>query len=196
MKNHLMNQMHRQMIYFFSWRIPLVGLKLQQHNPDLKINSKRQQSMENKLALKQKLYEECLIRQRSSVQRVKDVMKEAQESALADDENSEELFDSYREQMQHTREMYASRLLIAQNELEVLERVPASDLTPVIEVGAVVRTDNQNFFVAISLSKIDLEGSTYFPISTSSPIFQAMVGLKEGATFQFRDRKFVIKEVF
>jgi len=152
--------------------------------------------MENKLALKRRLYEECLTRQRNSVQRVKDVMKEAQESALADDENSEELFDSYREQMQHTREMYASQLNSAQNELDVLERVPASDITNVIEPGAVVRTDNQNFFVAISMGKIDLEGKVYFPISTSSPIFQAMVGLKQGATFQFRDRKFTIKEVF
>jgi transcription elongation GreA/GreB family factor len=152
--------------------------------------------MEDKLAFKRRLYQECLKLQRNSVQRVRDVMKEAQESALADDENSEELFDSYREQMQHTREMYASQLQTAQNELDVLERVPANDLSQVIESGAVVRTDNQNFFVAISLAKIELDGKTYFPISTSSPIFQAMVGLKQGATFQFRDRKFNIKEVF
>lgn len=152
--------------------------------------------MEDKLAFKRRLYQECLKLQRNSVQRVRDVMKEAQESALADDESSEELFDSYREQMQQTREMYASQLQTAQNELDVLERVPANDLSQVIESGAVVRTDNQNFFVAISLAKIDLDGKTYFPISTSSPIFQAMVGLKQGATFQFRDRKFNIKEVF
>ncbi len=152
--------------------------------------------MEDKLALKQKLYEACLKMQRNSVQRVKDVMKEAQESALADDENSEELFDSYREQMQHTRDMYASQLQVAQNDLEVLERVPGNDLTTVIESGAVVRTENQNFFVAISLGKVDLDGKTYFPISTSSPIFQAMVGLKQGASFQFRDKKYTIKEVF
>ena len=152
--------------------------------------------MEDKLAFKRRLYQECLKLQRNSVKRVRDVMKEAQESALADDESSEELFDSYREQMQHTREMYASQLQTAQNELDVLERVPANDLSQVIESGAVVRTDNQNFFVAISLAKIELDGKTYFPISTSSPIFQAMVGLKQGATFQFRDRKFNIKEVF
>jgi transcription elongation GreA/GreB family factor len=152
--------------------------------------------MEDKLAFKRRLYQECLTRQRNSVQRVKDVMKEAQESALADDENSEELFDSYREQMQHTREMYASQLNTAQNELEVLERIPANDITQVIESGAVVRTDNQNFYVAISLAKVELDGQVYFPISTSSPIFQAMVGLKQGATFQFRDRKFTVKEVF
>lgn len=152
--------------------------------------------MENTLAIKQRLYEECLTRQRSSVQRVKDVMKEAQESALADDESSEELFDSYREQMQQTREMYASQLHIAQNELEVLERVPARDNTTVIEPGAVVNTDIQNFFVAISQSKVEIDGNVYFPISTSSPIFQAMVGMKKGSTFHFRDRKFTIREVF
>ena len=98
--------------------------------------------MEDKLAFKRRLYQECLKLQRNSVQRVRDVMKEAQESALVDDENSEELFDSYREQMQHTREMYASQLQTAQNELDVLERVPANDIAQVIESGAVVRTDN------------------------------------------------------
>jgi transcription elongation GreA/GreB family factor len=92
--------------------------------------------------------------------------------------------------------MYTMQLQSTQNDLETLQQVPAHSLTPIIEAGAIVHTDKQNFFIAVSIGKVTVDNKTYFPISTSAPIFQAMVGLKKGDSFQFRDRQYKIQEVF
>ncbi len=151
---------------------------------------------EEKSGLKRRLFEACLENQRGKVQTAREAMREAQENANTDDVSAEESFDSYREQLQHTRDMYALQMQNSINDLEILERIPAYDVTPVIEPGAVVWTNVQNFFIAISLGKIDLDDKSYLTISTSAPIFQAMVGLKKGDSFKFRDKQFIIHEVF
>jgi transcription elongation GreA/GreB family factor len=108
----------------------------------------------------------------------------------------EEGFVSYREQLQHARDMFTMQLQNTLNDLETLQQVPAHSLTPTIENGAVVITDKQNFFIAVSIGKVTAEEKTYFTISTSAPIFQAMVGLKKGDSFNFRDRSYKISDVF
>ena len=153
-------------------------------------------TVEEKLNLKIRIYNECLQMQRSMVQTAKDAIKEAQENANTNEETLEEGFVSYREQLQHTRDMYTQQLQQTLNELEVLQQVPAHSITPVIEHGAVIHTDKQNFFIAVSLKKLVIDDRQYFPISTSAPIFQAMVGLKQGDNFNFRDRSYKIEEVF
>jgi hypothetical protein len=152
--------------------------------------------MEDKLKLKLKIYNECLRMQRSMVETAKMAIKEAQENANTNEDTMEEGFVSYREQLQHTRDMYTTQLQTTQNDLETLQQVPAHNLTPIIELGAIVQTDKQNFFVGVSIGKVTVDNKTYFPISTSAPIFQAMVGLKKGNSFQFRDRQYKIQDVF
>jgi hypothetical protein len=152
--------------------------------------------MEDKLSLKIKIYNECLRMQKNMVETARMAIREAQENANTSEDSMEEGFVSYREQLQHTRDMYTMQLQSTQNDLETLQQVPAHSLTAIIEAGAIVHTDKQNFFIAVSIGKVTVENKTYFPISTSAPIFQAMVGLKKGDTFQFRDRQYKIQEVF
>lgn len=154
------------------------------------------EGMEEKLALKRRVFEACLERQQTMVRNAKDAVREAQENANTSEESAEDGFVSYREQLQHTRDMYTMQLQNALNELEILQQVPVHDVTKTIETGAVVHTDKQNFFISVSVPKIEVDKKTYFPISTSAPIFQAMVGLKQGEAFSFRDRNYRILEVF
>lgn len=158
--------------------------------------SSTQPKMDDKLSLKINIYHACLEMQKKMVETAKMATKEAQENANTNDDSTEEGFVSYREQLQHARDMYTVQLQNTQNELEVLQQIPAHSLTSIIESGAVVHTDKQNFFIAISQSKVTVNKKDYFSISTSAPIFQAMVGLKQGDSFTFRDRTYKIQEVF
>lgn len=158
--------------------------------------SSRTQKMEDKLSLKTKVYNECLRMQNQMVENARMAVKEAQENANTSDDSMEEGFVSYREQLQHARDMFTMQLQNTLNDLETLQQVPANYLTPTIENGAIVVTDKQNFFIAVSIGKVTVDGKTYFTISTSAPIFQAMVGLKKGETFNFRDRSYKISDVF
>ncbi len=150
----------------------------------------------DKLDLKRKLFDACVDTQKEVVKTAKEAMLEAQENANSEEGSSEEMTESYREQMHQTRDMYAIKWRSSQNDLDLLEAVPAYDIKPVIESGAVVQTNTGNFFIAIGMNKLTVSGETFFPISTSAPIFQAMVGMKKGDSFQFRDRQYEITDVF
>jgi len=150
----------------------------------------------DKLDLKRKLFEACIDTQKEIVKTAREAMMEAQENANSEEGSPEEMTESYREQMHQTRDMYAIKWRSSQNDLELLESVPAYDVKSVIEPGAIVKTNAQHFFIAIGMNKVVLDGEIFFPISTSAPIFQAMVSMKKGDSFQFRDRTYQITDVF
>ncbi|UZD89895.1 GreA/GreB family elongation factor [Cognatishimia activa] len=68
-------------------------------------------------------------------------------------------------------------------------------LTDTVGPGAVVRFNNRCFVICVSTTRFDVEGSTYMGISTGSPIYQAMAGLKAGDSFAFNGSEFTIEDV-
>lgn len=68
-------------------------------------------------------------------------------------------------------------------------------LTDRVGPGAVVSFNNRHFIVCVSTTRFDVEGTTYMGISTGSPIYQAMAGLKAGDSFAFNGSEFEIEDV-
>lgn len=68
-------------------------------------------------------------------------------------------------------------------------------LTDTVRPGAVVSFNDKHFVVIVSTSKFDCEGETYMGISTQSPIYKAMEGLKAGESFTFNGREITLDEV-
>lgn len=68
-------------------------------------------------------------------------------------------------------------------------------LTDTVAPGAVVAFNNRHFIVVVSTTKFDCNGTTYMGISTQSPIYKAMEGLKAGDTFTFNGRDIVLSDV-
>ncbi len=64
------------------------------------------------------------------------------------------------------------------------------------KLGSVVVTENQAFFISISLGEIKHEGKSYFAISTQSPIYQELNGKKAGDSLTFRGKSTKIISVF
>lgn len=149
-----------------------------------------------KSELKRKLFETCIQMQKDVVRTAREAMLEAQENANSEEGSPEEMTESYREQMHQTRDMYAVKWRSAQNDLDLLESVPAQDTKSEVEPGAVVKSSFQHFFIALGMNKVTVGDEAFFPISTSAPIYQAMAGLKKGDSFQFRDRKYEITDIF
>jgi TPP-dependent trihydroxycyclohexane-1,2-dione (THcHDO) dehydratase len=152
--------------------------------------------MEDHLPIKLALFDACVKAQEKIIANAKEVIEEVAESATEYTDTEEESFDSYREQLQQRRDMYTTQMLTARNDLDYLRTVPYQGIKTEIEEGAIVRTNVQNFFIAISLGRVEAGGKSYFAISTSAPIYSVMDGLKAGATFHFRDRDYKILEVF
>jgi hypothetical protein len=146
--------------------------------------------------LKRKLRAACLQMQQQLVDTAKAAVIQAQESANEEKGSMGDKFESFREQCQIDRDMYAKQLHEITSGLQMLLKVDISREYDSVILGSVVVTDSQRMFVSIGLGEVKMDNQSYFAISTSSPLFKAMAGKKQGETFTLRDRTFRILEVY
>lgn len=68
-------------------------------------------------------------------------------------------------------------------------------VTETVRPGAAVSFGGRHFVVAVSTARFDCEGRTYMGISTQSPIFKALDGLKAGDSFTHNGSEYTLDEV-
>lgn len=68
-------------------------------------------------------------------------------------------------------------------------------LTDTVRPGAAVSFGGRNFIVCVSTTRFEANGKTYMGISTQSPIYLAMAGLKTGESFTHNGAEVVIDDV-
>ena len=65
-----------------------------------------------------------------------------------------------------------------------------------VELGAVVVTDQQVFFISTSVDVANIEGLTFFGISTKAPIYSVMKDKRALDTFDYAGVKYRILELY
>lgn len=148
------------------------------------------------LETKKRLLQESNRLLNAQIKAAKDAMDEAQESANDHQGAMEDKFESFRENCQIQRDMYARQLDELMTTQSVLRRINATKLNHDVSLGAVVHTELQNYFIGVSLGQIVLDGESYYAISGLSPLFKAMMGKTTGESFEFRDKSYKILQVF
>jgi hypothetical protein len=148
------------------------------------------------LELKKKIYNECLKKQKSLVDNSNEAMLQAQASANEEQGAMGEKFESFREQCQIDRDLYAKQLQEAMTGFATLKQIQVEKEYDRVTVGSVVLTDTQSFFIAVSVGTIKIKDKIFFVISPQSPLYQAMAGCKKNETFSFRDKVHTVKDVF
>lgn len=100
------------------------------------------------------------------------------------------------------REMMQIELQKAENQLhknmclknEVLKINPSKKYQKV-EFGALVKTNNGTYFIAVALGKITVQNQVAFVLSLASPIGKVLFNKAVGDTFTFQGKLFCIEEV-
>lgn len=83
-------------------------------------------------------------------------------------------------------------LLVTKNQLKQI----SSDLIcKIVEIGAIVKTDNGNFYISVGSGKIMFSGENYYAISPLAPLSKIFMGKLKGDHLKFRDRKFQILHI-
>jgi hypothetical protein len=154
--------------------------------------------MENsKVAGKLKILSECIKIQKAHVEIARKAMLDAQESANEGDDSTEEkLYNSYREEMQNKRDMFARQFDVAMDDLNQLNQIVTSKEYNKAEFGSVVVTDGGTYFISTSLGQVKVDGKTVFAISALAPVFKAFEGKKKGDKFSFRDKTQTIEDIY
>lgn len=152
-------------------------------------------SKDDKLKLKRALLNKCIEIQKNNVTRSKKAMEDAQESANQEKGNSEDQSDSFRENMQATRDMYARQVHEGVNTLALLNRIVVQE-HEWVKFGSVIFTDYQNYFISSGLGEIKMNDLSFITVSTLSPLFQILASKKKGEQFMFLDRMYRVVDVF
>lgn len=145
---------------------------------------------------KNRIWEACLEKQKSLAATTKEAMDQAQQSANEEKGSMEEKFESFREQLIRDRDMFARKLGEHISGMDTLRQIDANRLFSKIQLGSVVITEKQKFFIAIGLGEIKVNGDVFFAISVQSPLYQQMEGKQAGDSYEFRNITSKIVSVF
>lgn len=105
-------------------------------------------------------------------------------------------YDSYRTKMMRSRDMYARQYSNAQTGVRYLQDLLKLPPFDVVEHGACVVTDRQNFLLSIRAGKFMVGNQVWFAISAQTPIYAALKGKKVGDEIVFNGQRQTIKEIF
>lgn len=146
--------------------------------------------------LKQQLYLLCDEYITNRVAEIKVALAEARE-AVADETKSSagDKFETGVETIQQDIDLNLTRLNELSKLKHMLERIAPDQTTDIVAPGAIVRTNNGNYYIAIGAGKIKADAATYFAVSLESPIGEKLAGQKAGYSFDFNGKKFVIESV-
>lgn len=87
-------------------------------------------------------------------------------------------------------------LSFAQKELTYLDQFDITAENTTVSPGAIVMTDQLNFFIAISTDKIEIDGTTIVGISANAPIYSSMKNLHKNNFFTFNERTYHIEDIY
>ena len=146
--------------------------------------------------LKRQLYSLCAEYITNRETAIKNTIAEAREAANNETKSSAgDKYETGREVMQQEIDLNLTRLNELKKLRSTLERIVPDRKCVTAQPGAVVNTNNGNYYIAISAGQLKVNGTTYYAISAAAPIGMQMAGLKEGDTYLLNGKKVVIEQV-
>ena len=144
---------------------------------------------------KEDLYKACLAYAEKRIETATEAYKSAQDSANEETKNASSEDDNSGAMLQIEAEQQAKHMIEARKLKEEMLRIDPTAETTLVAAGSLVITSLGNYYVAISAGKIDLDKKSYFAISISAPIAQALRGKKIGDKIKFNDKMIEILDV-
>ena len=124
---------------------------------------------------------------KNEIETIKESIESNDKSGDEDDSGNGKLFNDLEKNSQH--------LIDAQKMLESLKAISPNVVSDTVMLGSLVKTTTNNFFIAISAGKIDLESMSVFAISLNSPIGMLLKNKSKGDRIEFNGNTFTITEV-
>lgn len=151
--------------------------------------------MDGYYQLKEKLKAECIRLKQESADNLGMAMREAQQAAN-EYGAPKDRYDSFRTQLLRKRDMMAQQFQKVSDEIRFLQQLKTDSICSEVQPGALVILPGQILYVSVGLGKLDIEGKTYYAISPSVPLVQAMKGAKTGQEFLFRGNKMRVEAIY
>lgn len=127
---------------------------------------------------------------------LKTILQEAQDAANNETKSSAgDKHETSRAMAQLETEKLTTQLSDALNLKETLSKINTKETTNQIILGSLVFTNNRNFYVSVSLGKLEIEQEQFFAISPQSPIGKLLLTKKEKDSFSLNGINYVIERI-
>lgn len=148
-----------------------------------------------KANIKEALHKACLTYAEKRIETASEAYKMAQESANEETKNTSGEDDNSKAMLQIEAEQQAKHVAEARKLKEEMLRIDPAVNNNQVSPGSLVTTDLGIYYIGISAGKIDLEKKSYFAISMSAPIAQALKGKKIGEKVSFNGKMIQVLDV-
>ncbi|WP_178991545.1 3-oxoacyl-ACP synthase [Winogradskyella schleiferi] len=148
------------------------------------------------MTIKEKLYKRCLEFIDERLTTVNHTISEIQSALQSETKSSAgDKHETGRAMLQLEREKAGHQLAEIEKQQQILQKINVESKHQTVTLGAVVKTTEANYFIAISAGKIEVEKDSYFAISAATPIAQLLISKRVNDTVRFRETVFKIIEI-
>jgi transcription elongation GreA/GreB family factor len=142
---------------------------------------------------KTSLYHACLERLDQTIVAATKAMNDVQDDANQETKSSAgDKYETSRAMLQQEKDKHALQLAQALDLRQQLERLDPAVSYSDIQLGSLVRTSEGDYYLAVSLGKMQVEGKTVYVLSAAAPLGQVLLHQKVGDTIVFQGRKIEI----
>jgi hypothetical protein len=143
--------------------------------------------------IKHKLFSHCLAFLEKRIASSREAIQMAQSSANEETKSSAgDKYETGRAMAQLEIEKSSAQLDQTLNEKKHLESINIDVKPMTIQNGTLVKTDQGNFFIAVSVGLVVIEGISYAIVSAQSPIGKMLLGKASGHSFAFGPKSFKV----
>jgi hypothetical protein len=147
------------------------------------------------LALKLKIKTHCLEIAEQKITEIKTAIKGLKESRSNDTKSSAgDKFETGRAMIDQEIDKQMAVLLDWESKQTNLEQIKLKEYTTA-QVGALIKTNTDLYFILDSLGRINYEGNSIFFLSIKAPIAKLLIGMKKGDVVKFRDKTIHLKAI-
>ena len=100
-----------------------------------------------------------------------------------------------RAMLQIERENAGNQLREIEKVLKQLDKVNIRSSSKVIRLGSLVKTNHANFFMSISVGKLEVNNIFYLGVAPNAPIGLCLLGKTKGEQFNFNGAVYKIEKV-
>lgn len=149
------------------------------------------------LEIKEKLRTVCVDFVASKLNTIQKTIQSNQEDLDSESKSSAgDKHETGRAMLQLEMEKAGQQLSVVEQMKLVVEKIDSSKVSKAGSLGSVIRTKTANYFIGISVGKVEIEKEFYFVVSPNSPIGKLLLGKVKNDNFLFQGCQTKIMEIF
>jgi len=150
----------------------------------------------NVVSTKEKIYNACIEIVGKRFENIQNNINEIHDDLRSETKSSAgDKHETGRAMMQLERERFGVQLSEINKLRTILQKINIENKSKRISVGSLVYTSQNDYFIAVSIGAIEINGNLFYAISPQTPIGQLLMGRAMGDIIKFNGKTFTIERL-